>query len=94
MSRPTTNISIRVLPGGSIRAVKNPMGSIPVYEDQIPQINEIMRKARTIQDAHDLLYSSGIKYDRHHADPNVPTPRDLETSNMRKMRSFRPSRSE
>lgn len=48
MSRPTVNISIRVLPGGAIRAVKNPIGNIPVYEDQIPQINEIMKKARTI----------------------------------------------
>lgn len=89
MTRKTVNIAIRALPGGQIRAVRDPSGSIPVYEDQIMTINEIMKKAHTIQDAKELLYTSAIRYDRHHADPNVPTPKTIAQVNMRTGRIIR-----
>lgn len=80
------------MPTGQIRAIRDGSGSIPIYEDQFGQINEIVKGARTIENAQQLLYTSHISYDRHHSDSHVPTVKDLEIVNSQKQKYIKNSK--
>ena len=66
MSRKEVRVSIKMLPSGDMRMVRDPHGNLMAYEDQIQSLHEIVGQCKTRDQAQLAVYDRAKGHDPHH----------------------------